>query len=56
MNQESGNKEELDQKVNASQYAILEAAKENIEKKPTKAQETKAKNDAMGLAIMKTTE
>ena len=40
-NNESSNKEELDQKINAFQYAIIEAAKENIEKKPTKAQEAK---------------
>ena len=31
---ENTNKAELDQKVDAFQFAILEAAKENIEKKP----------------------
>ena len=34
----SNNKAELDQKVDAFQYAILEAAKTNIEKKPAKNQ------------------
>ena len=37
---ESVDKEELDQKVNAFQFAIVEAAKANIEKKPSKPENT----------------
>ena len=38
MEHESSNKAELDQKIEAFQYAILEAAKTNVEKKPVKSQ------------------
>ena len=38
MEHESTNKTELNQKVEAFQFAILESAKTNVEKKPAKNQ------------------
>ena len=46
---ESANKEDLDQKVSAFQYAIVEAAKANIEKKPAKPEDASRSPELQNL-------